>query len=54
MPWVEKPPPKENRHTLRARIYDAKAARAVRRGDPISATHYSDKADKAARKGGWL
>jgi hypothetical protein len=50
MPWVNKPPPVPNRHTVKAQKMDRKADRQK---DAFMANHYREKADKAARKGGW-
>ena len=51
MPWVNKPPRVQNRHTARAQKMDRKADRQK---DAFAANHYREKADKAARKsGGW-
>ena len=54
MPWFNKQPARASRHTVRAQRFDRKADREVaRRGDPFLASHWRDKADKAAKKGGW-
>jgi hypothetical protein len=53
MPWRNTNPPRENKHTLRARKLDAKAEKASRRGQIDTSVRLERKADKAARKGGW-
>jgi hypothetical protein len=46
-------PVSANRHTVKAQQLDAKAAKALKRGDPITAAKLERKADKEAAKGGW-
>jgi hypothetical protein len=54
VPWKPTKPAQENKHTMRARQLDAKAAKAARRGDISRAVKLEDKADKKAAKGGWF
>ena len=54
VPWKATKPARENKHTMRARQLDAKAAKAARRGDHSRAVKLEDKADKAGRRGGWF
>jgi hypothetical protein len=53
MPWTKTTPPAWNKHTIKAAKLDAKAERALRRGDPIRAAELTGRADCIARKGGW-
>jgi hypothetical protein len=54
MPWKKTEPPAWNKHTLKAAKLDAKAERALRRGDPLRAAELTDRANRTARKGGWF
>jgi hypothetical protein len=54
MPWEKTAPPEWNRHTVKAAKLDAKADRALRRGDIIRAVELGERADRIARKGGWV
>jgi len=54
MPWIKTQPPEQNKHTLKAAKLDAKADRAQRRGAIERAERLERRADRIARKGGWL
>ena len=54
MPWVKSEPPKDNKHTMKAKQLDAKAAKASRRGNAERADRLERKADRKAAKGGWF
>lgn len=54
MPWIKTDPPAWNKHTLKAARLDAKADRALRRGDVERAGRLERRADRIARKGGWV
>jgi hypothetical protein len=54
MPWTRTEPPTVNRHTLRAKKLDAKAAKAERKGNWLGFARLDAKADRAAKKGGWF
>lgn len=54
MPWIMSEPPKNNKHTMKAKRLDAKAAKASRRGNAERADRLERKADRKAAKGGWF
>ena len=54
MPWKTTKPTVINRHTLKAQKLDRKADRKLARNDLFGACETRNKADKAARKGGWF
>jgi hypothetical protein len=54
MPWTKTKPTARNKHTVKAAKLDAKAERALRRGDPLRAAELTHRADRIARKGGWV
>ena len=54
MPWVMSQPPRNNKHTMKAKQLDAKAAKARRARNTERAQRLERKADKKAAKGGWF
>lgn len=54
MPWVMSQPPRNNKHTMKAKQLDAKAERARRQGAAERAQRLERKADRKAAKGGWF